>query len=93
MEVWSHEGRLFEYASIYLIQEDAWAHEVSEVDGDAWVSIVIPDTAPDEERFAPRPAAAELRSTDGSMPWPIVARLIDKVSLAGDLGPQPDASG
>jgi hypothetical protein len=86
VEVWTHDERRFQYVSMYLVQEDAWAHEVSEIDGDTFASIVIPDATPDDEKFTPDAGAAEFRSADGTLPWSVVARLIEEASAAGDLG-------
>ncbi|MEU7802413.1 hypothetical protein AB0B10_24430 [Micromonospora arborensis] len=91
MEVWHHDGKLYEVNSYYSLPDDAWQYELAGLTGASgaagpYVAIVIPDATPDDGPFTPRPAQhALVHLGGGQLPWPILRKLIEMVESSGDL--------
>ncbi|MCW2886980.1 MAG: hypothetical protein JWL58_3842, partial [Streptosporangiaceae bacterium] len=51
MEVWAHDGKLYDVNSYYSLPDDAWHYELVRQDGapatGPYLSVLIPDTTPD----------------------------------------------
>jgi len=93
VDVWSHDGKLYEVASGYSVADDAWHYELTGLTGipgtGPYLAVAIPDATPDDGPFTPHAAEhALIAVADGVTPWPILRRLLDLVIASGDL---PDA--
>jgi hypothetical protein len=89
VEIWEHDGAVWDYLSYYSLVEDAWVHEARSFEGGTrHVEIVIPDATPDDGPFIPRPDDAFIRMGEGSIPAGILTRLIAAARDAGDLDPE-----
>lgn len=96
MEVWDHDGEPYEVNSYYSLHDDAWQYELVGPTGAPGtrpcIAVTIPDAAPDEGPFVPRPAREVLfRAGGGDVPWPVLRRFIDLVESSGDIVHGPDA--
>jgi hypothetical protein len=90
VEVWSHEGTLYEVNSFYCLPEDAWHYELTGFCGAAGtgshITVAIPDGSPEDGPFTPQPAGlAVVHFGGGQAPWPILRRFLDLVESSGDL--------
>ncbi|MEU1687866.1 hypothetical protein [Micromonospora sp. NPDC005707] len=98
MEVWDHEGKLYEVNSYYSLPDDAWQYELVGLTGapgtGPYLSVTIPDATPDDGPFTPRPASGVMFSAgSGDVPWPILRRFIDLVESSGDIVQDPTDGG
>jgi hypothetical protein len=84
-QIWEHDDQQYDYESYYDLDADAWVHEVYSLGegGAAW--IVIPDATPDESSFTPLFDRAVFKSAEGTLPLPIIDRLLDAAKKAGDI--------
>jgi hypothetical protein len=88
VEVWSHDGRLYEVNSYYSLSDNAWQYELVGLTGarGPHMAVVIPDATPDDGPFTPKPADHVVVSVgDGRTPWPVLRRLLDLVESSGDI--------
>lgn len=90
VEVWDHDGKLYEVNSYYSLPGDAWQYELVGLTGapgtGPYLSVTIPDATPDDGAFTPRPASnVMVRAGGGDVPWPILRRFIDLVESSGDI--------
>ncbi|MGW4294345.1 hypothetical protein ACWEH1_14990 [Micromonospora chersina] len=90
MEVWDHDGKLYEVNSYYSLPDDAWKYELVGLTGapgtGPYLSVRIPDATPDDGPFTPRPAGdVMVNAGSGDVPWPILRRFIDLVESSGDI--------
>ncbi|MFC8619746.1 hypothetical protein ACFT9M_25515 [Micromonospora purpureochromogenes] len=90
MEVWDHDGKLYEVNSWYCLPDDAWQYELVELTEPpgrgACLAVVIPDATPEPGPFTPKHADHVLLAVArGVTPWPILRRLIDLVESSGDI--------
>ena len=91
MEVWSHNGKLYEVISFYSIHDDAWQYELSGVSGKPgtgpYLSVSVPDATPDDGSFTPGSADDIMVYSSGSagIPWPILRRFVELVELSGAI--------
>ncbi|MBE1484373.1 hypothetical protein [Plantactinospora soyae] len=90
MEIWSHEGNLYEVVSFYCLPEDAWRYELDGLSGapgtGPHITVAIPDATPDDGPFTPEPARlAVVHVGGGETPWPVLRRFLDLVESSGDL--------
>ncbi|MET8203747.1 hypothetical protein ACPB67_31770 [Micromonospora taraxaci] len=98
MEVWDHDGKLYEVNSYYSLPDYAWQYELVGLTGapgtGPYVTVTIPDATPDDGPFTPRPASEVTFSADsGGVPWPILRSFIDLVESSGDIVQDPADSG
>lgn len=98
MEVWDHDGKLYEVNSFYSLPDDAWQYELVGLTGapgtGPYLVITIPDATPDDGPFTPLPASKATFSAHGNdVPWPILRRFIDLVEGSGDLVDESDPRG
>lgn len=82
VEVWDHDGKLYEVNSYYSLPDVAWQYELIGLTGapgtGPYLAIVIPDVTPDEGPFIPRHVGhALVRIGGGVTPWPILLQLIE----------------
>ncbi|MEU7673592.1 hypothetical protein AB0C42_02105 [Micromonospora taraxaci] len=97
MEVWDHDGKLYEVNSYYSLPDCAWQYELVGLTGapetGPYISVTIPDATPDGGPFIPRPASEVTFSAgSGCVPWPILRRFIDLVESSGDIVQDPAGS-
>jgi hypothetical protein len=90
VEVWDHDGKLYEVNSYYSLPDDAWQYELVGLTGapgtGPYLTIVIPDATPEPGPFTPKHAGHVLVAVAGGVtPWPILRRLIDLVESSGDI--------
>lgn len=90
MDVWDHDGKLYEVNSYYSLPDDAWQYELIGLTGapgtGPYLAIVIPDVTPDEGPFIPEHAGhALVRVGGGVTPWPILLQLIELAESSGDI--------
>ncbi|MEH0934068.1 hypothetical protein [Micromonospora psammae] len=90
MEVWDHEGKLYEVNSYYSLPDNAWQYELVGLTGapgtGPYITVTIPDATPDDGPFTPRPVSEVMFSAgSGDVPWPILRRFIDLVESSGDI--------
>jgi hypothetical protein len=90
MEIWCHDGKLYDVNSYYSSPDDAWQYELVGLTGAPGTgpsfTVVIPDATPDDGPFTPRPAHhAQVHVAGGQLPWPILHKLIEMVESSGDL--------
>jgi hypothetical protein len=91
VEVWDHDGKLYEVNSWYCLPDAAWQYELLELTEPpgcgACLAVVIPDATPGPGPFTPKHADQVLLAVArGVTPWPILRRLIDLVESSGDIG-------
>jgi hypothetical protein len=89
MEIWSHDGKLYEVTSGYSLPDDAWLYELVGLTGPPgtgpYLSVLIPDATPDGP-FTPRTTEHVVVHADGGIvPWPILRNLIQLLDSSGDL--------
>ncbi|MEU8656131.1 hypothetical protein [Actinoplanes philippinensis] len=89
MEIWSHDGKLYELSSGYSLPDDAWQYELMGLTGPPgtgpYLSVLIPDATPDGP-FTPRPAEdIVVHAGGGIVPWPILEKLAGVLDSSGDL--------
>jgi hypothetical protein len=89
VEVWDHDGKLYEVNSYYSLPDVAWQYELIGLTGapgtGPYLAIVIPDATPDEGPFSPKHVGhALVRIGGGVAPWPILLRLIE-LAESGDI--------
>jgi hypothetical protein len=94
VEVWDHDGKLYEVTSYYSLPDDAWQYELVGLTGapgtGPYVAVTIPDASPEGGPFAPRPVSEVMvRTGSGDVPWPILRRFIDLVESSGDIIQDP----
>ena len=82
VEVWDHDGKLYEVNSYDSLPDVAWQYELIGLTGapgtGPYLAIVIPDVTPDAGPFIPRHVGhALVRIGDGVTPWPILLQLIE----------------
>jgi len=87
--IWSHDAKLYELVSTYSLAEDAWHYELTGLTGapgtGPYLTVAIPDATPDGP-FTPMPAQfAMVHAGGGTVPWRVLARLIDVLDSSGDL--------
>lgn len=90
MEIWSHDGKLYEVSSRYSLPDDAWQYELMGLTGPPgtgpYLSVSIPDATPIGP-FTPRPAEhVVVHAGGGTLPWPILGKLMSVLDASGDLG-------
>jgi hypothetical protein len=91
VEVWDHDGKLYEVNSYYSLPDDAWHYELIGLTGapgtgPPYLAIVIPGVTPDEGPFIPKHAGhALVRIGGGVAPWPILLQLIELAESSGDI--------
>lgn len=86
MDIWEHDGQLFEYTSGYYLDGDAWHHELVGLSAPAFVEISVPDATPDDAAFTPSsPDQVIVRFADGSIPWPIWLKFMSAIQESNDL--------
>jgi hypothetical protein len=90
VEVWDHDGKLYEVDSYYSLPDGAWQYELVGLTGapgtGPYLTIVIPDATPEPGPFTPKGAGHVLVSVaDGVTPWPILRRLLDLVESSGAI--------
>ena len=86
MDIWEHDGQLFQYDASYHVDEDAWHHELTGLSAPGFVLVSVPDATPDDAAFTPSsPDQVLVRFTDGSIPWPIWLKFISTIQNAKDL--------
>jgi hypothetical protein len=89
MEIWSHDGKLYELTSGYVLPEDAWSYELTGLTGprgtEPFLSVSIPDATPIGP-FTPRPAERVIvHAGGGVLPWPILEKVMGVLDSSGDL--------
>ncbi len=89
MEIWPHDGKLYEIGSGYSLPDDAWQYELVGLTGPPgtgpYLTVSIPDATPDGP-FTPRPAEhIVVHAGGGVVPWPILESLIHLLESSGDL--------
>nr|GID89659.1 hypothetical protein Ade03nite_85830 [Actinoplanes derwentensis] len=89
MEIWSHDGKLYQLTSGYSLHDDAWQYELAGLTGPSgtgpFLSVLIPDTTLDGP-FTPRPASGiVVHAGGGIVPWPILEKLVGVLDSSGDL--------
>ncbi|WP_431926396.1 hypothetical protein [Micromonospora wenchangensis] len=89
MEIWSHDGKLYEVTSGYSLSDDAWQYELVGLTGPPgtgpYLSVSIPDATPDGP-FTPRPTAhVVVHAGGGIVPWPVLEKLVHLLDSSGDL--------
>lgn len=89
VQIWSHEGRLYEVNSLYALSDGAWHYELVGLTGapgtGPYLAVALPDATPIGP-FTPLPARHALMHVgQGDTPWPILRRLLDLVQESGDL--------
>ncbi|MGC4874933.1 hypothetical protein ACLQ26_01525 [Micromonospora sp. DT43] len=90
MEIWSHDGKLYEINSYYSLPDDAWQYELAGLTGNPgagpYLAILIPDATSDDGPFTPVAAdQARVSLGGGQLSWPILHRFIAMVEASGDL--------
>ncbi|MFF7250733.1 hypothetical protein ACFZBU_43535 [Embleya sp. NPDC008237] len=90
MNVWAHDGLLYEVDSGYSLPDDAWRYELAGVSGapgtGPYLVVIIPDATPDDGPFTPK-QAEHVRTVihDGRTPWPVLLRFVDLIEGSGDV--------
>ncbi|MEV6345030.1 hypothetical protein [Actinoplanes sp. NPDC051851] len=89
MEIWSHDGKLYEIVSMYSLPDDAWQYELTGLSGSPgtgpYLAVDIPDATPDGP-FTPRAARhVVVHAGGGVVPWLILEKLIALLDSSGDL--------
>lgn len=97
MQLWAHDGTLYEVNSYYSLPDDAWQYELVGPGGApttrSYLIVLIPDATPDDGPFTPRhPECARIMVHDGQTPWPILRRFVDLIEQSGDIAHEPEAS-
>lgn len=97
MEVWAHDGRLYEVNSYYSLPDDAWQYELAGQDGalatGPYLSVLIPDATPDDGPFTPRQAEhVRVVVHDGLTSWPVLRRFVNLIEASGDITSGPEVS-
>ncbi|MGC5285746.1 hypothetical protein [Micromonospora sp. DT231] len=93
MDVWDHDGKLYEVNSYYSVSDYAWEYELVGLTGASgtgpYLSARIPDATPEGGPFTPRPASEVVVSCGGDVPWLILRRFIHLVESSGDIVQDP----
>jgi hypothetical protein len=89
VEIWSHDGKLYEVSSGYSLPDDAWQYELMGLTGPPgtgpYLSVSIPDATPSGP-FTPRQAEhIVIHSGGGTLPWPTLEKLMRLLDSSGDL--------
>ncbi|MEV6562865.1 hypothetical protein AB0M22_44605 [Nocardia sp. NPDC051756] len=89
MEIWEHDGNLYEVSSNYCLPDEAWTYELQGITGPPGtgphLDVSIPDQTP-EGPFTPRSQRHVIVSFGpGSIPWLILRRFRDHVQSSGDI--------
>jgi hypothetical protein len=96
MNVWAHDGKLYEVNSHYSLPDDAWQYELAGISGSPgtgpYLAVLIPDATPDDGPFTPK-QAEHVRALihDGQAPWPVLHRFVDLIEDSGDITHGPEA--
>lgn len=90
VEIWEHDGNLYELSSYYCLPDDSWTYELQGITGPPgtgpYLEVSIPDKTPDEGPFAPRSQCHVVVSFGpGSIPWLVLRRFHDHVQASGDI--------
>ncbi|MEU8180519.1 hypothetical protein AB0B85_22915 [Micromonospora sp. NPDC049044] len=89
MDIWEHDGRLYEINSFYSLPDDAWQYELVGLTGAPGTGpcliVTIPDATRDDGPFTPRPAGDVMVSCSGEVPWLMLRRFIDLIESSGDV--------
>ncbi|GCD96030.1 hypothetical protein [Embleya hyalina] len=97
MNVWAHDGLLYEVESGYSLPDDAWRYELAGISGapgtGPYLVVLIPDATPDDGPFTPK-RAEHIRTVihDGRTPWPVLLRFVDLIEGSGDVTHGPGAT-
>jgi hypothetical protein len=90
VESWTHDNEVYQVNSMYLLPDDAWAHELSGPPGhtgpEPGAMVLIPDATPEDGAFTPMSAAhVRVLLEDGQLPWPVLLRFVELVEQSGDI--------
>lgn len=89
MNVWAHDGKLYEVNSYYSLPDDAWQYELVGLSGapgtGPYLIVLIPDATPDDGPFTPRVAEPVQVIQHGQTPWPVLHRFVDLIEGSGDI--------
>jgi hypothetical protein len=94
VEVWTHDGALFELNSMYALPDDAWTYELTARSGhrSQGLAVLIPDATPVDALFTPSGTTmVRVLLQDGTWPWLVVSRPIRFVQASGDIVPDVGA--
>ena len=81
MEIWEHEGQLFEVQSLYAGDHNAWCHELTSIEtGGAALRVFVPDATPDEPFTSSSLDRVQVQLLGGTVPWPILTKLVALVT-------------
>ena len=89
MNVWAHDGKLYEVNSYHSLPDDAWQYELAGISGapetGPYLAVLIPDATPDGP-FTPRQAEhIQVTIHNGQTPWPVLHRFVDLIENSGDI--------
>ncbi|MFE3202340.1 hypothetical protein [Embleya sp. NPDC059237] len=90
MNVWAHDGLLYEVDSGYSLPDDAWRYELAGISGapgsGPYLVVIIPDATPEDGPFSPK-QVEHVRTVihDGRTPWPVLLRFVDLIEGSGDV--------
>ncbi|MFD6563182.1 hypothetical protein [Micromonospora profundi] len=89
MEIWSHDGKLYEVTSGYSLPDDAWQYELVGLTGPPgtgpYLCVSIPDATPDGP-FTPQPTKhVVVRAGGGIVPWRVLEKFVYLLDSSGDL--------
>ncbi|WP_194837092.1 hypothetical protein [Nocardia sp. XZ_19_369] len=90
MEIWEHDGNLYEVSSYYCLPDDAWTYALQGITGPPGtgphLDVRVADKTPDEGPFAPKSQHYVVVSFGpGSIPWLVLRRFRDHVQASGDI--------
>jgi len=90
MQLWAHDGALYEVNSYYSLPDDAWQYELVGRAGApttrSYLIVLIPDATPQDGPFTPSHCEhARVMVHDGQTPWPILRRFVDLIEQSGDI--------
>lgn len=90
MEIWEHNGTLYEVSSYYCLPDNAWTYELQGITGPPGtgphLEVSVPDKAPDDGPFVPRSQHHVVVSFGpGWIPWLVLRRFRDHVQNSGDI--------
>jgi hypothetical protein len=92
---WEFDGGVYEVVSFYSVAVDAWTYELTGPAGSSTampgLTVIIPDATPDDGSFTASPSASvRVITTDGILPWPMLAHFMDLVESSGDIAVASD---
>ncbi|MFE7802211.1 hypothetical protein [Nocardia sp. NPDC057440] len=90
VEIWEHDGKLYEVSSYYCLPDDAWTYELQGMTGPPGtgphLNVSVPGETPDEGPFVPRSQRRVVVSFGpGSIPWLVLCRFRAHVQASGDI--------